>query len=98
MQTVKKIYVRSEDHGFFTQKEIPVTRLEQIDENETQIAWCSHGGAEVEEVDNQINRIDEPDIVWTDRVHICGKCKAYRFEGENEWHDSPFEGVHYESN
>lgn len=96
MQTIKKIYVRSEDLGYFTQVEIPVVKREQIDENEFNIIFCNHGGAEIEEVEQQYNRIDEPDIVWTDKLLICGKCKSWKLDGDSEWHDSPIEGKHYE--
>lgn len=89
---MKQIYVRSEDFGVFTQEEVPVVRRDADNE----ITYCTHGGATLEEIQQQYDRIDEPDITWTDRLLICRACKAWKLEGENDWHDSPIEGRHYE--
>lgn len=94
-----KIYVHNKDLGFWTQEPIPVTRYAtQYDEDDfdRELVWCNHAGAEEEEVENEINRIDQPDITWTDRVLVCRKCGAYKFEKETDWWDAPIEGAHHE--
>lgn len=58
-----------------------------------EIIFCNHGGAETEEVENQVNRIDQPDIVWTSKIVVCEKCGAWRHEGERDWEEAPFEGA-----
>lgn len=87
-----KVYVKSLDMGFWTQEPITVARY-QVDGDEKELVWCNHAGAEEEEVENQIYRIDHPDIVWTDKVLVC-KCGAYRFLNDSYWSDAPIDGEH----
>lgn len=88
-----KVYVKSLDMGFWTQEPITVARY-QVDGDEKELVWCNHARAEEEEVENNVPRPDQPDIVWTDRVLVCRKCGAYKFEKETNWWDAPIEGEH----
>lgn len=97
MPTAKKIFVKAEDFGFWTQQEIPIVRYEQVDEDERQIVFCSHAGAELKEIEQEYPRIDQPDIVWKDSLIICRKCGAWRLDGDNQWQNTPFEGRHDET-
>jgi hypothetical protein len=89
------VFVRNYDLGFFTQEPITVQKFE-IEDDEPVVSWCNHAGAESETVENQIDRIDEPDICWTSTIMVCDKCGAYKLEGESWWQDAPFEGISYE--
>ena len=88
------IYVQNKDFGFLTETPITVQKTEQID-GETAVVFCNHAQAEEREIEQQVDRQDQPDIVWTDHILVC-KCGAYKFEYDNEWHDAPQDGVHYE--
>lgn len=87
-----KIDVQNKDLGFFTQSLITAQRRE-----DGEVVWCNHHGAVQETVENQIDRIDEPDITWKSSVLICDKCSAYKLEGDDWWQEAPFEGITYES-
>lgn len=84
-----RIYVNNKDYGFLTQEPITIQRF--ADDSKEDLLWCNHAGAEEVKQENQINRIDQPDIVWTDKIMVC-KCGAYRFEFSDFWEDCPIEG------
>lgn len=90
-----KIFVNNKDLGFFTATSITVQRFAEIIDGERELIWCNHAGAVSEKVENQIDRIDQPDITWTSYVLVCDKCPAYKKEGEDFWEDAPFEGITY---
>lgn len=93
--TIKKIYVKSLDHGFWTEQSISVKRYEQVDEDEFEVVFCNHDGAEEIEEEQEYINPNGSDVVWKVRVLICG-CGAWRLVGTNDWENTPMEGKHYE--
>lgn len=94
--TEMKINVINKDLDFWTQQEIPVVKYGVMDDGEKELIYCNHAGAEEETVHNEVPRIDGPDIEWNSKVLVCGKCQAYKLDGDDYWQDAPFEGVHNE--
>lgn len=90
---ITSVYVRSLDFGFWTAESVTVQKFD----GNNDLLWCNHAGATEETEQNQIDRIDEPDIVWESKVMVCDKCPAYRHVGDTEWHDAPLDGVDYET-
>lgn len=77
---MKTINVKSYDHGFLTQEDIPITRKEN-----GIIMWCNHAdvGTEITEYG-----------LFSGIVEYCNTCDAYKHPKEDEWHNSPCEGRH----
>lgn len=90
--TGKKIYVRSEDFGWLSEKPISF----QIKNLEGTIVYCDHKGAvETEEICEVYHAGRDDYIDIKVKVLTC-KCGAYKKEGEKFWEDAPEDGVSYE--
>lgn len=92
---MKKIYIKNEDLGFWTETPITVQSFEIIDKDEIDLVWCNHAGAIEEEHDGEVYNPNGTYHEWTQRVIVCNKCDAWRDALLDDWIDAPFEGVHY---
>lgn len=85
----KKIFVKNNDLGFWTQTLVPVQKYDG-----EEMIYCNHDGAKEEEnVQDFWNPITSDHTTRTDWVLVC-KCGAYRFESDDEWNNAPVEGRH----
>ena len=86
------ITILNKDLGFFTESTVTIQRFDE----EGDLIWCNHAGAEEEEAYNQVDRVDQSDLTWTEIIKVCDKCGAWQFDGDREWHEAPMDGVHYD--
>lgn len=90
MQTIKKIYVRSEDLGFFTQEEVTVV----IRDENNEILYCTHAGAKEETETHHYYTPDARDLEYEVTISVCDKCEAWKKDDGLGWEDSPINGEH----
>ena len=91
-----KIFVKSEDFGFWTQEDITVQRVdfhEDEDEPYKDVLWCNHAGATEEDTESEYMRSDGTVMEISNKALICDKCYAYKCLDEEYWQDAPTEGV-----
>lgn len=93
---MKTIHIQNKDLGFWTQEHITVQRFIPAEdkEDEPELVWCNHDGAEEEELTNHVPVVDGYDMEWSAWVLICDKCPAQKFvDHDDGWDGAPFEGV-----
>lgn len=78
--TFKKIYVRSFDHGFWTEEPVTV----QI-KYKGELISCDHAGAvEEESLSEMYNPVTEEHKQWTTNILVCDRCGAVN-KGDEVW-------------
>lgn len=90
MQTIKKIYVRSEDLGVFTQEEVTVV----IRDENNEIVYCNHAGSNTESVENSYFTSDGRELEYMVDITTCDKCEAWKKDDGLGWEDQPIGGIH----
>jgi len=91
-KVAKKIYVRSEDFGWLTEKPISF----QVKNAEETIIYCDHKGAEEVEETFEVYHAGRDEYVDINLKVLTCKCGAYKKEGEKFWEEAPEDGVSHE--
>jgi hypothetical protein len=93
----KPIYIKyADDFDYFDiGKSVTVQRFEQIiEDDDAVLVYCNHAGATEEDYENEIYYPEGPSQTYIATQLVCDKCEAYRYLGENYWHEAPEEGAH----
>lgn len=87
-----KINVIKKDLGYFTQEPITVQRIEKLDDEDTEVVFCTHAGAVEEEKETWPTNYDDRTYIVT--TLVCDRCGAYKVGDENIWNNAPERGKH----
>ena len=90
---MSQINIRNYDLGFLTAEHVTAQKFAKED-GEIVVIWCNHAGAIQEEIEDEIYVPGGIDRVVITRALVCDKCGAYQPEGQTEWQEAPYEGVH----
>lgn len=90
---MRRINIKSYDHGFLTEMPITAQVREGVDLED--VAFCNHAGAESNVAISQYYSPAQNDVVDVESViDECDKCHAYRFRHTCEWINAPAAGAH----